>query len=543
MFRPKPDAHSSLTGSVSLLLELQHVQTSADRGAILESIACIIESRNFSASILSNDREDEARFSSVFGHILSYAIGELNKKGVYQNTLNFSGRLLAVAFFRSMVLPASCFALCLSTALPSNAWRVNSNGRRRDPPTLSSLPIVFRLRCDSFATRIRETTSRCWTASPSPALEVSRTTTTDSWSVNRKWKWRCRATGSVDGSPTTRSSSFSFCRSYHRQLASLFASSKSLESVSKYFFGGPGYAHLATCVHQKCLALVHRVILSVTTLSSQKNFNQLANCQRAVGKHCRQTSYSRSSQPPMHCHRRRHCSSAGWCKHDLCTHAWLHIKALIKRTSLYDVQGVFCLLDWLDGVLSHMDSNDLINEGLVDISFIITTIGMLLENADHALALMRTIAFCYANFGVLTATSENRILFCEQILLKPSVFHKLFLSWSFTIRAYYLHLLVFRLARIRDFPSPKDDPSGRTALRVVRLFNLRLETLRQKHNTLSPETDSSSDDTRSEDSKSRKSARPPLSVRSSVLRRMAVSARKEAWKHVPRRKDHGHDCR
>lgn len=77
-----------------LLLELQTVQTSADRGAILESIACIIESRNFSASILSTDLEDETRFSSVFGHILSYAIGELNKKGVYQNTLIFSGRLL-----------------------------------------------------------------------------------------------------------------------------------------------------------------------------------------------------------------------------------------------------------------------------------------------------------------------------------------------------------------------------------------------------------------------------------------------------------------
>lgn len=78
----------------NLLLELQHVQTSADRGAILESIACIIESRNFSNKILKGDGEDLAKFNSVFGHILSYAIGELNKKGVYQNTLIFSGRLL-----------------------------------------------------------------------------------------------------------------------------------------------------------------------------------------------------------------------------------------------------------------------------------------------------------------------------------------------------------------------------------------------------------------------------------------------------------------
>lgn len=64
---------------------------------------------------------------------------------------------------------------------------------------------------------------------------------------------------------------FSFCRSYHRQLAGLFTSSKTLESVSRLYFGSPGYAHLATCIHQKCLSLVHRDILSVTTLSSQKN--------------------------------------------------------------------------------------------------------------------------------------------------------------------------------------------------------------------------------------------------------------------------------
>lgn len=77
-----------------LLLELQTIQTSADRGAILESIACIIESRNFSAAMFRSDEDDGRKFYSVFGHILNYAIGELNKKGVYQNTLIFSGRLL-----------------------------------------------------------------------------------------------------------------------------------------------------------------------------------------------------------------------------------------------------------------------------------------------------------------------------------------------------------------------------------------------------------------------------------------------------------------
>jgi len=65
---------------------------------------------------------------------------------------------------------------------------------------------------------------------------------------------------------------FSFCRSFHRQLASLMSARETFDAAaSRAFFGAPGYAHLATCIHQKCLSLVHRDILSVTTLSSQKN--------------------------------------------------------------------------------------------------------------------------------------------------------------------------------------------------------------------------------------------------------------------------------
>lgn len=76
----------------------------------------------------------------------------------------------------------------------------------------------------------------------------------------------------------------------------------------------------------------------------------------------------------------------------------VYVKCLVKRTSLYDVQGVFCLLDWMDGVLSHMESAELNVEKLIDIDFVITSISLLLENADHALALMRTIAVSNTKF-------------------------------------------------------------------------------------------------------------------------------------------------
>ena len=93
--------------------------------------------------------------------------------------------------------------------------------------------------------------------------------------------------------------------------------------------------------------------------------------------------------------------------------------------------------------------------------------------------------------------------FCEEILLKPKIFIKLFLSWSFTIRAYFLHLLVFRLARINDFGEPKDEPNGKTSINIARLFNKRLEEIRRRHDQLSPITDSSSDGDKSDDDKTK----------------------------------------
>lgn len=106
--------------------------------------------------------------------------------------------------------------------------------------------------------------------------------------------------------------------------------------------------------------------------------------------------------------------------------------------------------------------------------------------------------FCYTNFAVLVSTKANRTRFCEEILLKPAIFQKLFLSWSFTIRAYFLHLLVFRLARVNDFPHPKDDPNGKTAVSVARVFGQRLDEIRKRHDELSP-SPASTDDGSEED--------------------------------------------
>lgn len=85
--------------------------------------------------------------------------------------------------------------------------------------------------------------------------------------------------------------------------------------------------------------------------------------------------------------------------------------------------------------------------------------------------------------------------FVEGILLKTSIFQKLFLSWSFLIRAYFLHLLVFRLGHLTDFPAPPEDPRNSTAMMIAQLFNHRLDEVRERHDELSPDTTESASDT------------------------------------------------
>lgn len=466
-----------------LLLELQRVQTSADRGAILESIACIIESRNLSVTSLASDQADESKFSSTFGHILLYAVGELNKKGVYQNTLIFSGRLLAVAFFR-----VDGVANKLLRALPINRFALERVAAEMGWEAMAPVPFEHYMGC--FPPMLQE---HCFSDSRTYLRVLDDQTETldgDNGYLVRQGEVEVQMTGNWLRRWQSDDSElfFSFCRSYHRQLGALFTSTRSLRRASKLFFGAPGYAHLATCIHLKCLSLVNRDILSVTTLSSQKSFNP--------GETANVLSGSTAGKPRHLEAANRRCTAiivdivrAPNANDQLfLPMLGVHIKCLIRRTSLYDVQGVFCLLDWLDGVLGHMDAADLSIERCVDIDFLITTLGLLMEKADHALALMRAIAFSYSNFAVLISTKEHRRAFCEEILLKPSIFNKLFLSWSFTIRAYFLHLLVFRLARISDFPPPEGDAKGQSAIDIARLFNQRLDDIRKRHQELSPET-------------------------------------------------------
>lgn len=374
-----------------LIVELQSTQTSADRGAILESIACIVESRNFSALVLNADEADEEVYYTILGRIIEYAIGELNKKGVYQNTLIFSGRLLAVAFFRLKGVASK-----LLRSLPVNRFALERIATDADwancqPANFEEYRQRFPSYLQDFCMRDARSYLKVFDDSSLQADDddrylVRQTQVVVEMSGNWLRRWQS------DDSELF----FSFCRSYHRQLASLFANQRPLLHMTdrKLFFGAPGYSHLATCIHQKCLSLVHRDILSVTTLSSQKNFNPgetanvLSGSTAGKPRHL-EAANRRCTAIVVDIIRTMPSSGRGSIFSPMLN---VHVKCLVGRTSLYDVQGVFCLLDWLDGVLSHMENAELPIGTFIDIDFLLHTIWLLFRDADHALALMRTIA-------------------------------------------------------------------------------------------------------------------------------------------------------
>lgn len=170
----------------------------------------------------------------------------------------------------------------------------------------------------------------------------------------------------------------------------------------------------------------------------------------------------------------------------------LHLSCLIKRTSLYDVQGIFCLWDWIDALMQQIASAGLPILPVIDLGLVISVARQILLEADHAVALMRTLAFCYGNFGLLISTASTRQALVDDTLLSPPIFTKLFLSWSFTIRAYFLHTLVFRFGHITDFAAPYDDPDNTSATHIAHLFHARLDSVRARYEELLSEVGLSS---------------------------------------------------
>lgn len=175
----------------------------------------------------------------------------------------------------------------------------------------------------------------------------------------------------------------------------------------------------------KCDSLVHRSLRSVTTMGpNNANFNAGESANLAMGAkprilelaHRRLVSTALDivggspraagdpEEVPGDASRRRRCFGP-------LINVW--VRAIAKRTSMWDTRSVFLLLDLLDGLFytllytaPFMNAQEIeqpprlvdANLALFDFPFVRDVLRIIFTSADNTVCIMRTVAFVYAQF-------------------------------------------------------------------------------------------------------------------------------------------------
>jgi len=252
-----------------------------------------------------------------------------------------------------------------------------------------------------------------------------------------------------------------FYRAYHRQLAVYLAPViEHYEALDQpvpasVLLRAPGYAHLATIFAKKCHSYILGSVNAVTTSSSAQNFEAtetagfrgsqkpavLETANRRLVETMQTFANLRVNVPSSN--GVRECD--GQQLYSGMLDLWT--KNLIGKTSLYAPKGVFCLFDLLDGIVDPpvdfvTGERRLAESSLLDVPYLIHVIRMVLKEGEHALTLVKVIAFVFTHWEVLTAKEEDRRELCLELFLEKELFERLLLFWSQSVRSYVLRLVV-----------------------------------------------------------------------------------------------------
>ncbi|BGP54940.1 hypothetical protein JCM8202v2_002527 [Rhodotorula sphaerocarpa] len=493
--------------------ELKRLQPT-HRGALLEAVATILESHNLSIASLGDDRVDQARFRSTIVHVLDFAIEKLNDKAVFANTLVFSGRILAIAFFR-----VDGVALKLIRALPPVKRQTLRRILQEAGADESNLPEIDR---ESYPPHLfplclrsfRDYAEQVLSPRGAPS-ELDNVLVHDGdVRIEMSGNWLIRWTASDSDLP------FSFYRAYFRQLSSVLvpfelraatASEPCLGAV--HVVTAPGFLFVAASLLDKSDALVHRNLRSVTSIghpNSNFDTNDSANLSFGQKPKVLELAQRRVTTTMLDIVGGRHAGSkavseaapdAAARRYLFGTMLQVWIRATVKRTSMWDQRGVFLLLDLLEGLiytLAHtaapmstipgQERPDPTSLDLLDVPFVFDFLRRILAEADNTVTIMRTIAFIYSHFEILTQRSQDRTELCERVILDEALFQRLFLHWNSGCRGFFIRLLVWRVARLgaldREWdPHYVPEPS---VVNIFNLLNVRLEAVRKRHEQLEP---------------------------------------------------------
>ncbi|KAI5477484.1 hypothetical protein MNV49_006330 [Pseudohyphozyma bogoriensis] len=509
----------------TLTHELREMQPT-HRGACLEAVAAIAESHFMSTQVLQDDPSDQAQYRSAIVNVLSFAVDKLNDKAVYANTLVFSGRVFALAFFR-----IEGVALKLLRALPPIKRQFLKRILDEVGVDELKLPTVDLEAYPSHLWSLCLRDLKTYTAVLLPTFPKTQVAEDHflvqdgDVVVEMSGNWLIRWTASDSDLP------FAFYRAYHRQLAAHLVPAEFRDEVAtgpvmhpSYVITGPGALFLAASLLEKSDSLVHRNLRSVTSIgpnnanfntndSANLNFGQKPKVLELANRRLVSTMLDIvGGPPPAPGEVSDVAADADTRRHTFSKMLQVWIRACVKRTSMWDTRSVFILLDLIEGLIYTLSYPAPSTRGseeevivprphescieMFDIPFIFSFLRIILSTADNTVTIMRTVAFIYAHFEIFTLRPEDRDALCEHIILDEVLFSRLYLHWNAGVRGYFIRLLVWRLARL-GIVAQEQQPNAPRDPRILELFsllNVRLEAIRKRHDELEPLDDLDDDD-------------------------------------------------
>ena len=126
------------------------------------------------------------------------------------------------------------------------------------------------------------------------------------------------------------------------------------------------------------------------------------------------------------------------------------LKVAARRTSMYDHNACFTLCDFLEEaipILQRYQQETNAAVAIIDWSFWFEVCRYMLQS-QNSMTEVRLCAFLYSMWSTITSDEARRREICLDWLLAEDTFHANFNHWCPMVRAFYMRLVVWRIARL-----------------------------------------------------------------------------------------------
>ncbi|KAF2453289.1 hypothetical protein BDY21DRAFT_293183 [Lineolata rhizophorae] len=134
------------------------------------------------------------------------------------------------------------------------------------------------------------------------------------------------------------------------------------------------------------------------------------------------------------------------------------LRSAARRTSMYDHAACYTLCDFLEEALYILVRYEQITDGahaVLDWPFWLSVFRAMADSHNTTTEI-RLYAFLYAVWGTIATDGRRKADVCAKFLLEPGFFESRFNHWCPMVRAYYMRLLCWRIARFDGDPGDED---------------------------------------------------------------------------------------